>query len=78
MARYAKIKNGVVENLVELHFTNADNYPDCVPVEDAPVEIGDAYTGGSFYRDGVRIMSSQEQLAETLAILDVILGGAEA
>ena len=75
---YAKVRSGAVVNLLELRQANAIEFPDCVPVNDMPVRIGDTYSDGMFYRDGVRIMSTREQLAETLAILDVILGGAEA
>lgn len=77
MARYAQIKDGAVENLVELHFSNAANFPDCVPVEDAPVEIGDTYAAGKIYRDGAPIQSTQEKLAEASAILNIILGGGD-
>lgn len=75
MARYAKIANGAVENLVEIHFTNADKYPDYIPVEDFPVEPGDAYENGAFYRDGVQIKSAAQKLADTQMLLNIILGG---
>lgn len=78
MARYAKIANGAVENLVEIHFTNADKYPDYIPVEDLPVEPGDAYEDGAFYRDGVQIKSVAQELADTQMLLNIILGGEDA
>lgn len=78
MARYAKIANGMVENLVEIHFTNADKYPDYIQVEDIPVETGVTYSDGAFYRDGVQIKSAAQELADTKQLLNIILGGEDA
>lgn len=78
MARYAQIKDGAVENLVEIHFTNAAKYPEHVLVEELPVEIGDAYEDGAFYRDGVQIKSAAQELADTQQLLNIILGGESA
>lgn len=78
MARYAKIENGMVENLVEIHFTNADKYPNYIQVEDLPVEPGDTYSDGAFYRDGVQIKSAAQELADTQQLLNIILGGEDA
>lgn len=78
MARYAKIANGAVENLVEIHFTNADKYPNYIQVEDLPVEPGDTYSDGAFYRDGVQIKSAAQELADAQQLLNIILGGEDA
>ena len=78
MARYAKIKNGVVDNIVEIHFTNADKYPNYIQVEDLPVEPGDTYSDGAFYRDGVQIKSAAQELADAQQLLNIILGGEDA
>ena len=63
---YAKIKNGVVENLVEIAH-NAKDFPDCVAVDDRPVQIGDAYQDGAFYRAGEIVKGPYELLADAEA-----------
>ena len=65
--RYAKIKNGKVENLLDIHFTNAAKYTtDHIPVEDRPVEIGDTYDGRYFYREGKMVRTELELTNEQL------------
>ena len=63
---YAEIKNGVVENLVEIAH-NANDFPDCVAVDDRPVQIGDAYQDGIFYRAGEMVKGPYELLADAEA-----------
>lgn len=64
--KYAKIKDGVVVNLMEITH-NAAEFPGCIPVDDRPVQIGDTYTGGAFYRAGLRVKGPYELLAEAEA-----------
>lgn len=71
---YAKIKGGIVVNVLSIRRPQAHEFPDCVPLNDIPAGIGDTYTDGKFYRDGVEIKSAAQELAEAQEILG-ILGG---
>lgn len=71
---YAKIKDGIVVNVLSIRQSQAHEFPDCVPLNDIPAGIGDTYADGKFYRDGVEIKSSAQKLAEAEEILN-ILGG---
>ena len=53
---YALIENGIVVNIVFLHPMNADEFTNAVSYGDLPVQIGDTYSEGKFYRDGVEII----------------------
>lgn len=57
---YALIENGKVVNLIWLHYTNAHEFPNAVPLNGVPVRIGDAFDGENFYRDGERVLTSAE------------------
>jgi hypothetical protein len=63
---YAKIENGIVENLIEIAH-NAEEFPDCVLVDDRPVQIGDAYQDGVFYRAGEMVKGPLDLLADAQA-----------
>ena len=58
--RYAWIENGVVTNIIVLNDRNAEDFPEAVKLGDRPVGIGDTYTGGKFYRDGVEVLTPME------------------
>lgn len=58
---YALITNGVVNNIIWLYDGNAQEFPDAVKLGDRPVGIGDTYTDGKFYRDGVEVLTPLEQ-----------------
>lgn len=62
--RYAKIKDGVVVNILSLRKAQANEFPDCVPLNDIPAGIGDTYSDGLFYRDGVELKSVAQLLEE--------------
>lgn len=72
--RYAQIKDGIVVNVLTIRQAQACEFPDCVPMNDIPAGIGDAYEDGKFYRDGIEIKSIAQELAEAQEILR-ILGG---
>lgn len=59
--RYALIDNGIVTNVIVLNDRNASDFPDAVRLGDLPVGIGDTYTDGKFYRDGVEVLTPMEQ-----------------
>lgn len=59
--RYALIDNGIVTNIIALNDRNASDFPTAVKLSDRPVAIGDTYTDGKFYRDGVEVLTPIEQ-----------------
>lgn len=59
--RYALIDNGIVINIIALNDRNASDFPTAVKLSDRPVAIGDTYTDGKFYRDGVEVLTPMEQ-----------------
>lgn len=59
--RYALIDNGIVANIISLNDRNASDFPTAVKLGDRPVDIGDTYTDGKFYRDGVEVLTPLEQ-----------------
>ena len=73
---YAKIVNDTVVNLIEIRQVNAHEFPDCVPTNDIPAEIGDTYTDGNFYRDGDLVKSAEMRAADAGAaeIMAIITG----
>ena len=63
---YALIENGIVTNTIWLHPANADDFPSAVKMGDYPVQIGDRYEDGVWYREGVALKTQAEMLAEEL------------
>ena len=59
--RYALIDNGIVTNVIALNDRNASDFPTAVKLGDRPVGIGDTYTDGKFYHDGVEVLTQMEQ-----------------
>ena len=59
--RYAIVDNGAVTNIIALNDRNARDFPTAVKLCDRPVGIGDTYTDGKFYRDGVEVLTPMEQ-----------------
>ena len=59
--RYAIVDNGAVTNIIALNDRNAIDFPTAVKLSDRPVAIGDTYTDGKFYRDGVEVLTPMEQ-----------------
>lgn len=69
------VDDGVVTNIIWC----TDNTPQTATwlnCDDRPVAIGDTYSGGKFYRDGVEILTpleeAQKQIAEYEAALSEI------
>ena len=61
---YAIVENGIVTNIIWLYPTNTASFPNAVAMNDYPVNIGDTYDGEHFYRNGERILSIAEQMAD--------------
>ena len=59
--RYAIVDNGTVTNIIALNDRNASDFPTALKLSDRPVAIGDTYTDGKFYRDGVEVLTQMEQ-----------------
>ena len=59
--RYAIVTDGAVTNVIALNDRNANDFPAAVKLGDRPVGIGDTYTDGKFYRDGVEVLTPMEQ-----------------
>ena len=59
--RYALIESGIVTNVIVLNERNASDFPAAVKLGDRPLGIGDTYTDGKFYRDGVEVLTPMEQ-----------------
>ena len=64
--RYALVDNGAVTNIIALNDRNASDFPTAVKLSDRPVAIGDTYTDGKFYRDGVEVLTPMEQVQEEI------------
>ena len=58
--RYAIVTDGIVTNVIALNDRNASDFPTAVKLGDRPVGIGDTYTDGKFYRDGVEVLTPLE------------------
>lgn len=58
--RYALVNDGTVTNVIALLDSNAQDFPGAVRLGDRPVAVGDAYTGGKFYRGGAEILTPLE------------------
>lgn len=61
---YALVIEGVVTNIIWLHPMNESEFPEAVPMGDYPVRIGDTYDGKNWYREGIRVKTNDEMLAE--------------
>ena len=59
--RYAIVTDGIVSNVIALNDRNANDFTAAVKLGDRPVAIGDTYTDGKFYRDGVEVLTPMEQ-----------------
>jgi len=67
---YALIEDGVVVNIITLHPTNLLDFPNAVLIDGRPVGIGDAYVNGIFTHNGVPILTTIEEVMQTIAALD--------
>lgn len=73
-------ESGVITNVIWLLPSNAEDFPNAVPLEDFPTGIGDQCIEGVFYRDGERIKRNAEIMLEemddmraALAVMEVTL-----
>lgn len=67
---YVIIVDGVVTNVIWLDPRNASDFTAAIPIGEILAGIGDTYADGAFWRDGVRLLTPQEQAEATIAALD--------
>lgn len=71
----ARIVDGIVVN-VEWFSSEAVETENLKNMEDRPVEIGDTYQDGKFYRDGMDVLTPLEaavaELADARAALEIL------
>lgn len=65
--RYAMVIEGKVTNIIEMDKRNEQYFPSAVYTGDRPVGIGDTYTDGKFYRDGVEVLTELEEARAEMA-----------
>ena len=70
----ARIKNGIVTNVEWCSDMTAET-DTLKNINDRPVGIGDTYCDGIFYRDGEKIMTHVERLADAENALAILYGG---
>lgn len=68
---YALIENGIVVNIIWLSPSNATDFPNAVEYRNRPVQIGDSYIDGTFYRNGEKVLTDEEDMQAALALLGV-------
>lgn len=79
---YALIENGVVTNIIWLSPSNLADFADAIAYGERPVQIGDEYINGAFYRGGEKVLTTGESelaalraqnadMAAALAVLGV-------
>ena len=66
---YALIENGIVVNVICIHPMNAEDFPNAVLLGDIPAGIGDTYDDGVFYRNGEKMLTRAEEMADMQAAL---------
>ena len=58
---YAVVEEGLVSNVIWLNDSNADEFPNAVPLGDVPAGIGDTWDGTDFYRGGEKLLTLAQQ-----------------
>lgn len=74
--RYAMVIEGKVTNIIEMDKRNEQYFPSAVYTGDRPVGIGDTYTDGKFYRDGIEVLTELEEANNEIDSLTQQLGEA--
>lgn len=73
----ASVTNGIVTNVIWCSDSEQETDTLKSPA-DRPVAIGDTYSGGKFYRDGVEILTPLEEAQKQLAEYEAALSEIEA
>lgn len=69
---YAIVKDGVVTNVITLRHSQESVFPDCVCMGDIPVNIGDTYINGNFYRNGHLVSTAEQKANEHLSSVSAL------
>ena len=72
--RMAKLEGGVVVN-TQWHADRTPETDTLKDIQDRPVALGDIYEKGCFYRNGEKILSVAEKLADVENALAILMGG---
>ena len=74
--KYAIVENGVVTNTIVLLPYNAADFPNAIDTGERPVQAGDTYENGKFYRNGKEVHTEVEEKDITIDRMNA--AGAEA
>lgn len=67
---FAIVENGIVTNILWGLIT--EEYENAVQTDDRPVEIGDTYVDGKFYRNGEPVSTYAEEVNDMLEALQIL------
>ena len=68
----ARVENGIVVNIESFPYNAAEN-ESLINCGDVPVAVGDTYTDGRFYRNGVKVLTPLETALEEIADMKAAL-----
>ena len=68
---YAKIELGVVTNVISLKRDQEDEFKGYIEIGKLPVNIGDTYQDGLFYRNGKQVKTDTQRMDEKLQATSV-------
>lgn len=71
-------ETNIVINIIWLNYSNADDFPNAVKIDDRPVTMGDVYQDGKFYRDGSEVLTPLEDAQKKNAEYEKALSEIEA
>lgn len=74
--RYAMVIEGKVTNMIVMDKQNEQYFPSAVYIGDRPVDVGDVYSDGKFYRNGVEVLTELEEANKEIFSLTQQLGEA--
>lgn len=64
MMNYALIEDNQVINIIFLSPLNESDFPNAINIDDIPVQIGDTFKEGIFYRNGIKILNREEAIIQ--------------
>lgn len=64
MMNYALIEDNQVVNIIFLSPLNESDFPNAINIDDIPIQIGDTFEEGVFYRNGIKILNREEAIIQ--------------
>lgn len=61
---YALIEDNQVVNIIFLSPLNESDFPNAINIDDIPIQIGDTFEEGVFYRNGIKILNREEAIIQ--------------